>query len=281
MLRALALAAAAAAAAAADDDVVKVPFAAAPAAPAVAASRFSGTFPSDGRPYNATQGLITDGALMSVQIGYPDGCVNHAATSATARQHSCEYAVNGGFFDFPPHAACEGDLIINGTTFQFPDMNRTFVGWSRASKSTLIGYTTPATYAAFQLDFLVSGNGWLVRDGAQYVNASREFNVAPGAKPPSFVSLLAPRTAVGVKADGTVLLVVVDGIEGSSGPNLYDFADLLISLGALHAVNMDGGGSSTAAYQGKLYNDAHCADTPVICERDVSSIVCVAYPAAA
>jgi hypothetical protein len=94
MLRALALAAAAAAAAAADD-VVKVAFAAAPTSPAVAASRFSGTFPSDGRPYNATQGLITDGALMSVQIGYPNGCQNHAATSATARQHACEYAVNG------------------------------------------------------------------------------------------------------------------------------------------------------------------------------------------
>lgn len=161
-------------------------------------------------------------------------------------------------------------------------MNRTFVGWSRATKQTLIGYTTPATYSAYQLDFLVSGNGWLVRDGADNVNASLEFGpIPPGAKPPSFVTLLAPRTAVGVKADGTVLLVVVDGIEGTSGPNLYDMAGLMISLGAQHAVNLDGGGSSTAAYQGKLFNDAHCADTPVICERNVSSIVCAAYPAAA
>jgi exopolysaccharide biosynthesis protein len=56
-----------------------------------------------------------------------------------------------------------------------------------------------------------------------------------------------PRTAVGVRKDGTMLFVTVDGRqpERSVGMSLRELSDLLIELGAVSAINLDGGGSTT------------------------------------
>ncbi len=56
-----------------------------------------------------------------------------------------------------------------------------------------------------------------------------------------------PRSAIGIDDQGNLLLVVVDGRQPqlSAGLNLADFARLLHNLGATHALNLDGGGSST------------------------------------
>ena len=53
------------------------------------------------------------------------------------------------------------------------------------------------------------------------------------------------------------------------------FADLLAQLGAVQAVNLDGGGSTTAVLRGAVYNRPHCADTWTVCERLVTSTTCV------
>ncbi|MEE3455759.1 MAG: phosphodiester glycosidase family protein, partial [Succiniclasticum sp.] len=65
----------------------------------------------------------------------------------------------------------------------------------------------------------------------------------------------APRTGVGVKADGTVLLMVVDGrSQYSAGMSLKEFATYLKRFGAVSAVNLDGGGSSVMVLDGKIMN---------------------------
>lgn len=57
---------------------------------------------------------------------------------------------------------------------------------------------------------------------------------------------LNPRTAIGIKPDGSILLYVLDGRQPgySSGLGLTDMAKHLIALGCTTVVNMDGGGSS-------------------------------------
>ena len=57
----------------------------------------------------------------------------------------------------------------------------------------------------------------------------------------------APRSMMGIKADGTLILVMVDGRQApySTGFNAYEMAEYMISLGCVHAINCDGGGSST------------------------------------
>ncbi|MCU1589229.1 MAG: PhosphodieSPTER glycosidase [Frankiales bacterium] len=65
-----------------------------------------------------------------------------------------------------------------------------------------------------------------------------------------------PRTAVGVTGDGRMLLVVVDGRQPgySVGMTLQELADLMQSLGAINAINLDGGGSSAMWVNGIRVN---------------------------
>ncbi|MGI8773654.1 MAG: phosphodiester glycosidase family protein [Actinomycetota bacterium] len=65
-----------------------------------------------------------------------------------------------------------------------------------------------------------------------------------------------PRTGIGTTPDGKVLMVVVDGRQTgySVGMTLREFANLFRSLGADWALNIDGGGSSTLAIDGRVIN---------------------------
>ena len=63
----------------------------------------------------------------------------------------------------------------------------------------------------------------------------------------SFGGTRHPRTAVGYRPDGTVVIIVVDGRQPSisNGASLVDLASIFWELGCSDAVNLDGGGSST------------------------------------
>jgi hypothetical protein len=65
------------------------------------------------------------------------------------------------------------------------------------------------------------------------------------------------RTFAGVDGGGRLLLATADGIPGvSAGLTLTEEADLMRSLGAVDAMNLDGGGSTQFASHGQLVNDA-------------------------
>ena len=64
-----------------------------------------------------------------------------------------------------------------------------------------------------------------------------------------------PRTAACIAKNGDVLLVTVDGRQRiSRGVSLPEFADLLLKVGAVDAVNLDGGGSTVAVVRGMVIN---------------------------
>jgi hypothetical protein len=65
-----------------------------------------------------------------------------------------------------------------------------------------------------------------------------------------------PRTAVGVRADGTLLFVTVDGRrpDESVGMSLRELTDLMLELGCVSANNLDGGGSTTMVIDGRVVN---------------------------
>lgn len=61
------------------------------------------------------------------------------------------------------------------------------------------------------------------------------------------------RTAVGQRADGTRLLVAAEGpVQGSPGITVAEQAELMVSLGAVTAIAMDGGGSAQLAVRDEL-----------------------------
>jgi exopolysaccharide biosynthesis protein len=65
-----------------------------------------------------------------------------------------------------------------------------------------------------------------------------------------------PRTAIGQKKDGSILMLVIDGRKGVKlGASLQDVQEILVQYGAWNAINLDGGSSSTMYYEGEVIND--------------------------
>ena len=64
---------------------------------------------------------------------------------------------------------------------------------------------------------------------------------------------VAPRTAIGQKADGTIILVVIDGRQLTSlGAKMSDLYNIFKDYDAINAANLDGGSSSELFYNGKV-----------------------------
>lgn len=65
-----------------------------------------------------------------------------------------------------------------------------------------------------------------------------------------------PRTAIGQRSDGAVLMLVIDGRQAISlGARYQDMVDIFFSYGAVNACNLDGGSSSMMWYQGGYVNN--------------------------
>lgn len=115
----------------------------------------------------------------------------------------------------------------------------------------------------------VGGGPWLLRDGSILIDAPQQgFNEG-------FSSNRHPRTAVGVTAEGKLLLVTVDGRQPmSAGMTLQELAQLMKQLGATDAINLDGGGSTTLAIRGGLILNSPSEGR----ERPVANAVVVYAP---
>lgn len=72
----------------------------------------------------------------------------------------------------------------------------------------------------------------------------------------AFVETRHPRTAAAKLKDGKFLMITVDGRQPgvSVGMNLNELAEYLLSLGAIDAMNLDGGGSTTMFLDGNVVN---------------------------
>lgn len=66
---------------------------------------------------------------------------------------------------------------------------------------------------------------------------------------------LNPRTAIGQRTDGAILVLVIDGRQPHSlGASYSDLAKIMEEYGAVNAANLDGGSSSMLFYEGELVN---------------------------
>jgi len=207
----------------------------------------------------------------------PNGCKEYHPLSYSAKAGDCTYATNAGFFadvTNPDDHGCVANVIIDSVVYSLTSSMTPSVAVGTDNVTVIFGYVSPeeinATKAAYHT--LLSGHVWLVRDGVNYVNVSY---VKEGTGL-GFVTLHAPRTAIGATASGKLVLVQVDGEElTNKGPDLWQMADIMLGLGAVQAINLDGGGSSESWYNGKVISNANCHDNGVFCERNITSIVCL------
>lgn len=102
-----------------------------------------------------------------------------------------------------------------------------------------------------KIEQAIGGGPWLLRDGNLAVDIVEQ-RFTEGTK---FASTHHPRSAAGVTKDGTLLLVTVDGRQAwSGGISLDELAKLMKRLGAVNAINLDGGGSTSMIVHGGVVN---------------------------
>ncbi len=83
---------------------------------------------------------------------------------------------------------------------------------------------------------------------------------------------IAPRTAIGQRKDGAIILLAIDGRQVNSlGATLREVQDVLYEYGAYNATNLDGGSSSTMFYDDEVINNP----SDSLGERSVPSIIYV------
>ncbi|WP_125153075.1 phosphodiester glycosidase family protein [Clostridium rectalis] len=83
---------------------------------------------------------------------------------------------------------------------------------------------------------------------------------------------IAPRTAIGQRKDGAILLLVIDGRQVKSlGATLRDVQDIMLEYGAYNATNLDGGSSTTMYYEDEVINNP----CDPLGERAVPSVIYV------
>ncbi|MBI5078492.1 phosphodiester glycosidase family protein [Candidatus Saganbacteria bacterium] len=140
-------------------------------------------------------------------------------------------------------------ISLNGPASQFLNEN-VKVGNKIDTHIKIVPYSTSPK----SIQHMISGGPRLAKNGVVYISKYEEkfrADIAQGR---------AARTAVGITKDNKILLVTVDGPSrakssserGSIGMSLEELSRLMISLGAVEAMNLDGGSSSTMWIDGRV-----------------------------
>jgi Phosphodiester glycosidase len=97
---------------------------------------------------------------------------------------------------------------------------------------------------------IMAAGPWLVQAGKVVLDAKSENFSA------NFSKEAAVRSAIGSTATGKILLVTVHPHPGGKGPTLAEMAQLIQQMGAVDALNLDGGSSTSLYLGGQLVDRA-------------------------
>ena len=135
----------------------------------------------------------------------------------------------------------EGLTIVDGVCYGEGNGESTFAGFDDKGVM-LVGYHTEWSAQAINIKHGVSFGPLLIINGEP---------VDPSYLP----SGVNPRTAIGQRSDGAVLMLVIDGRQAHSmGATYQDCMNIMLSRGAVNAINMDGGSSSNMYLNGQYVN---------------------------
>ena len=183
---------------------------------------------------------------MRIIVGIPE---TFGGTGLTVEQYCEKYnaiaAINASGFDDPNGTAWGGDpvgtIVSEGTIYNAVD------GWNELCGFDSLGIMHVDAYEGKDLQ----GEDIL---NAAYFGPKLIVNGVP-RNSEKLVSGVNPRTAIGQRADGAVLLLVIDGRQAQSlGATYQDCCDVMMDFGAVNAYCMDGGSSSSMYYNGKYIN---------------------------
>ena len=144
-------------------------------------------------------------------------------------------ATNGDFYSMVTGQP-SGALVIEGTTYQ-GNRGRGFFAILDDGTPVIGTASQWAGYADHVRDAIGTGE-IIVRDGNPIYTGSS-----------NYMNSRAPRTCVGIRADGQVVMMALDGRQDpfSVGGSMAEIATIMAEAGCVIAANLDGGGSTTYA----------------------------------
>ena len=200
--------------------------------------------PVYGRGFTGTMMIVLD--PMRVQVGYVPGGRGRTVADF-AEYFGAVAAINaGGFQD--EGGSGDGstpDSLVVYDGEMYCDKRGTRQGFAGidANGKLHVGKFSREEVAALGIRWGAAFGPVLIRDGVL-------------SDPETLRSDLNPRSAIGQREDGAILLLVVDGRQVvSMGATVADMAEVMRSFGAVNACNLDGGTSALLWYRGEYLND--------------------------
>ncbi|WP_051322059.1 phosphodiester glycosidase family protein [Alicyclobacillus contaminans] len=188
--------------------------------------------------------VIHDPKRVHVAVTQHLGNIGETVSQMVKDAHAIAGINGGGFFDGQGHGT-GGEPM--GLTFS----RGKYIAGNKSGAQPVIGITRTGalivgkyTYQELQklgVQEAVSYGPELVRDGKPYLSSS---DGSWG---------IAPRSAIGQRKDGSILLLALSGRgHGGIGASLMDCQDVMLEYGAEIAANLDGGYSSELYYNGQF-----------------------------
>lgn len=237
---------------------------------------------------------IPDPVRYPVQVAVVDELarVDQIASQLCGAGECVTAAINAGFFD-PNNGLTTSYVVKDGALVADPNQNERLIGnpdltsyMDRIlSRSEFRRYDcggTPSYDITFHQEPVPAGCALVDAVGAGPQLLPQDTSVeegfvdrttnrdALGSQSPN------ARSAVGLKADGSVVLVMVAQVPGvsSSGMTMEEMAEVMGDRSVIQALNLDGGSSSTLMYQGTTYYGRLNAEGDRV-QRPVKSILWV------
>ncbi|MBO6575458.1 MAG: phosphodiester glycosidase family protein [Rhodothermales bacterium] len=227
--------------------------------------------------------LNVEGNGARVEIS-DDGDRRETVSEFASSEGAC-VALNGGYFrmgeDPATHVGllmADGEILtpaigsvlrsevrypVARATLGITETGRAYIAWVNSRADTTLAWSSPPPNEPgrpAEFPDLSQSSSWPMRDALSAGPRLLEdgtFNITVDEEVffGSSIPRVHPRSAVGVTADGSLILMVVDGRQRASrGVDLDELAELLASTGAVDGMNLDGGGSSALVVNGHLLN---------------------------
>ena len=207
-----------------------------------------------GQPIKGKLAIVYDPS--KVKIGVSKGLGTNVDTAygqminEIASRYNAVLATNAGGFIDPdwnswggvPHGITisEGKLVSDN--YKAP-VGGGVVGFTNDNKLVLARVSSREALNMGIRDCVDFGPFLIVNGKSSYINGNGGWGQAP-------------RTAIGQRADGIVLLLVIDGRQTASvGADMNDLTEIMLRYGAINAANMDGGTSSAMELNGQIISN--------------------------
>lgn len=202
----------------------------------------------EGRYFKGKVMLVEDPLQIRLGVTGELGIAGQRLSELVADNGAVAGINGGGFYDpnaqgngaYPDGITVSDGFIIHNNLADHEEAE--IIGFDQEG-TLILSNMTAEDISLHKIRHAVTFHPVLLKDGSPQIEGDGGWGIAP-------------RTGIGQKADGTVILVVIDGRQPgwSMGATLRDLMNVFLEYGAVQAANLDGGSSTEMIYKGQIVN---------------------------